>query len=91
MALQVTLSASVSMTGVEEPTAYAKINPIVSVEGVHHVNVNWFADEQARRDMKQPVHQKNFDFAEADIKGDFYPALYAELKKLPEFAGAVDV
>lgn len=89
MALQMALTNG--MCGGDFPAAYAKINPVVSIEGVHHVNVNWYADEQARRDLKQPVHQLNFDFAVADIKGDFYPALYEALKALPLFAGAIDI
>jgi hypothetical protein len=71
--------------------AYAKIEPVISVGKVTRIGVNWYADEQARTDLKQPVHANTFEVPDADLKGDFYPAMYAYLRTLPEFAGAVDV
>jgi hypothetical protein len=51
---------------------------------------NFYADEQARLDNKQPVKQKEYSATTTDLTGDILPACYNWLKTQTDFNGAVD-
>ena len=89
MALQVVLNDS--MVGGNFPEAYAKVEHARVFKDQTLIFVNWYADEQARIDMKQPVNQKEFSAPTADLSGEFLPTMYNWLKTQPEFEGSIDV
>lgn len=47
-------------------------------------------DEEARRDGRVCVFSGSYAVLPSSIVGELFPALYAHLKTLPEYAGAVD-
>jgi hypothetical protein len=91
MALQIALTSDVSKTGVSASAAYAKIEVFRSWAGDTFVLVNFFESEAARRADKSPIHWEEFKAPTEELEGKFYPTVYAFLKTLPEFAGAIDV
>lgn len=73
------------------PDAYARVVNVVATSLNSWVVVNFYADEAARWSDAQPVACQQWSTPTATLTGDIYPAAYAFLKGLPEFAGAVDV
>jgi len=55
---------------------------------VAHVQVSFYATEEARFSNARPVHQQNFRMSVPS--GDLMPGIYNYLKTLPEFAEAED-
>jgi hypothetical protein len=97
MALQLSVSAADSKVGAAFPKAYAKVIFGRTFATNIVVTVNFYADEQARRDEKAEFDQKHYELSQEDITllvqtGDHLHApFYRYLKMLAEFAGAVDV
>jgi hypothetical protein len=95
MALQLSLPASDSNIGAEFPAAYARVIFGRTFAENVVITVNFYADEQARRDGKSEFQQKHYECLQADLSveaGDHLHApFYRHLKTLAEFAGAVDV
>lgn len=86
MALQI--NKTFEGTGVTGALTYAKIDRIYGDASNITIVVNFYIDSVARID-KQPIEQGSFTVATPST--DMLPALYAHLKTLPEFSGAVDV
>lgn len=95
MALQLPISASDSKVGAAFPAAYARVIFGRTFAESVVITVNFYADEQARRDDKAEFDQKHYECGQAALSveaGDHLHApFYRHLKTLPEFAGAVDV
>ena len=95
MALQLSISASDSKVGAAFPAAYARVIFGRTFAENVVITVNFYADEQARRDEKDHFDQRHYECLQSDLAvqaGDHLHApLYRHLKTLPEFAGAVDV
>ena len=92
MALQIALLATDTLVGTDCPESYCKVEFVRAFKTDSLIWVNFYADGQARADMKQPVKQKEYTAPTADLVGaNIIAASYEWLKALPEFAGAVDV
>lgn len=79
------------MPAVEYPQAYARVAFARAFAAETYICVVWYADLAARMaDMGTSLLLKEFTVPTSALAGDFYPACYAHLKTLPEFAGAVD-
>jgi hypothetical protein len=92
MALQIALLATDTLVGTDCPASYVKVEFVRAWKTDSLIWVNFYADGQARADMKQPVKQKEFTAPTADLVGaNIIAASYEWLKALPEFAGAIDV
>jgi hypothetical protein len=72
------------------PASYARVLFVRSFANESYVCVCWYADEAARFAGADPVKVYEYPVSTEALKGDVYPAAYAYLKGLPEFAGAVD-
>ena len=93
MALQGALSAQDSQVGFGFPAAYARIVYSRAEKTTTWVLVQWFADQAAREEDKNPVKMWEYQAPTSAIP-DVAPALVASydwLKMLPEFAGWIDV
>jgi hypothetical protein len=97
MALQLALSESSTDVGAAFPAAYARVIFGRTFSETCIVTVNFYADEQARREDKREIQQRHYECLQSDVsalveKADHLHApFYRYLKSLPEFAGAVDV
>lgn len=92
MALSQPLLAADTLVGFDYPESYVKVEFVRAWKADSLIWVNWYADAQARADMKQPVKQKEFTVATSVLVGaNIIAASYEYLKTLPEFAGAIDV
>jgi len=94
MALQLSIGTDSSI-GAAFPAAYARVIYGRTFAATCVITVNFYADEQARRDDKASFDQKHYDCLQSDLSveaGDHLHApFYRHLKTLAEFAGAVDV
>lgn len=76
---------------VEYPQSYARVAFSRVFAAETYICVAWYADTAARMaDVGTPLKLYEFTVPTATLAGDFYPACYAHLKTLPEFAGATD-
>lgn len=95
MALQLSISATDSKVGAAFPTAYARVIFGRTFAETIVITVNFYADEQARRDDKAEFDQRHYECSQSGLTveaGDHLHApFYRYLKTLPEFAGATDV
>jgi hypothetical protein len=92
MALQQPLLAADTLVGFDYPASYVKVEFVRAFKSTSLIWVNWYADGQARADLKQPVKQKEYTAPTADLVGaNIIAASYEWLKALPEFANATDV
>jgi hypothetical protein len=95
MALQLSLSETV--VGAAFPAAYARIIFGRTFAENVVITVNFYADEQARRDDKQHFDQRHYECLQSDVSplvqaGDHLHApFYRWLKAQDAFAGALDV
>lgn len=80
----------VAVPEITYPQAYARAYAIRAMSSESFILVTWYADEAARLANADPVKALEFTTTTASLKGDIYPAVYAYLKTLPEFAGAAD-
>ena len=94
MALQLSIGTD-SNIGAAFPAAYARVIFGRTFSENIVITVNFYADEQARRDEKDHFAQKHYECLQSDLSveaGDHLHApFYRHLKTLAEFAGAVDV
>ncbi len=74
----------------EFPESYARILYVRSMAQDSFIFVCWYANEAARLAGEDAVKVYEYQTATASLPGDIYPAAYAYLKTLPEFAGATD-
>lgn len=72
------------------PQAYARAYSIRAFAQESYILVTWYADEAARFANADPVKAYEYSTSTASLVGDIYPAAYAFLKTLPDFAGATD-
>jgi hypothetical protein len=92
MALQIALLAEDTLVGTNCPASYVKVEFVRAWKADSLIWVNFYADGQARADMKQPVKQKEYTAPTTDlVAANIIAASYEWLKALPEFAGAIDV
>ncbi len=93
MALQQPLLAADTLVGENFPESYFKVEFVRAFKSDSLIWGNWYANAQARADMKQPVKQKEFTVATGLLVdgGNIIASAYVYLKTLPEFAGAIDV
>lgn len=73
------------------PEAYAKILSIRVTDPLSFPLVAWYADAAAHAEGADPVQLKEYGVETSQLQGDIYPAAYAWLLTLPEFAGAIEV
>lgn len=99
MALQVTLGIPPTFIPddpeeIVEPTvypeAYARIFQIRVNQAMTIISVCWYATAAAYAAGEPPVKMFEYNVATSELQGDIYPAAYAYLKTLPDFAGAID-
>lgn len=93
MALQQPLLAADTLVGFDYPASYCKVEFVRAWKADSLIWVNWYADAQARADMKQPVKQQEFTVATNALVdgGNIIASCYVYLKTLPQFADAIDV
>ena len=92
MALQIALLAEDTLVGTACPESYVKVEFVRAWKADSLIWVNFYADGQARADMKQPVRQKEYTAPTTDLVGsNIIAASYEYLKALPEFTNAIDV
>lgn len=72
------------------PTAYARVLVSRAQADMSHICVCWYADTAARFSGVDPVKVYEFATKTRTLVGDYFPAVYAFLKTLPEFEGATD-
>lgn len=72
------------------PQSYARVMYVRAFSKESYICVCWYADEAARFANADPVKVNEYTAETKALSGDFYPAVYAHLKTLPEFAGASD-
>ena len=89
------LSMNISKTkvGVAFSAAYARVQTVQVVNhalrGISvHVRVHVYATQAARNENADEVARIGVEIEMPS--GDFLPGIYAALKKLPEFEGAID-
>lgn len=90
MALQGPLAAADNLVGYDFPQSYARICFARIDSDTTLINVWWYADKAAREANMNPVKQKEYPTATVSLTGDIFPAMYAYLKTLPDFAGYID-
>lgn len=93
MALQQPLLAADTLVGFDYPQSYVKVEFVRAWKADSLIWVNWYADAQARADLKQPVKQQEFTVATGLLVdgGNIIASAYVYLKTLPEFANATDI
>lgn len=72
------------------PQSYARILYIRAQAAESFICVCWYTDQAAREQGEAPIKVQEVQVATTALVGDIYPAAYAYLKTLPEFAGAID-
>ncbi len=87
MALQKSL---VSPHGLPVSACYVKISSFAGDKAQVSVTVQCFYDEQSRLDGKLPLWTESFEFANLE-NGATMSQMYAVLKTVPQFNGALDV
>lgn len=88
MALTVDLTETAIGTSLEG--CYLRIVKLSGDKDALRLNIEAYANEQARRDGKMPILIYTHVVTTTEVAGPLFPALYAHLKTLPEYAGAVD-
>ena len=97
MALQIALPETTTDVGAAFPAAYARVIFGRTFGENCVITVNFYADEQARRDEKREFQQRHYEVLQADVSplveaGDHLHApFYRWLKAQPDFLGALDV
>lgn len=92
MALQISVLAADTLVGTDCPESYVKIEFVRAWKSDSVIWVNWYADKEARLDLKQPVKQKEYTAPTASLVGtNIIAASYEWIKALPDFTGAIDV
>ncbi len=93
MALQQPLLAADTLVGFDYPASYVKVEFVRAWKTDSFIWVNWYADAQARADMKQPVKQQEFTVETGLLVdgGNIIASSYIYLKTLPQFANATDI
>lgn len=72
------------------PQAYARVLFARSFAAETYICAAWYADEAARHAGADPVKVAEYAVATTALKGDVFPAMYAHLKTMLDFAGAID-
>jgi hypothetical protein len=97
MALQLSISSTDSKVGAAFSAAYARVIFGRTFAENIVITVNFYADEQARRDGKAEFDQRHYECLQLDVsplveKGDHLHApFYRWLKTQADFVGAIDV
>lgn len=93
MALQQPLLAADTLVGENFPESYFKVEFVRAFKSDSLIWGNWYANAQARADMKQPVKQQEFTVETGLLVdgGNIIASSYLYLKTLPEFANAIDI
>lgn len=76
--------------GVPAPEAYSKIGKIQGTKERIDYTVETFMSAEARQARKSPVAVSVFSVNPSELVGDFFPALYANLKTKNGFENAED-
>lgn len=69
---------------------YLRITKLEADKEWVRLYVEAHVNEAARRDGRAPVLATTHGVSAAAVSGELFPALYAALKALPEYAGAQD-
>ena len=88
MALQLNLEST--QFGISAPQAYLKIASYVGTKDQIQVQVAIYFNKDARLNDMATIHDDNHQIVIEDLKGDLIPAIYAVLKTLSAYEGAVD-
>ena len=84
------LVRSLTVDGVEYPTAYSRIVVIRADKANAYVFVNTYVDEAARIQEDMPIQQEEPVTAISSLVGDLYVKAYDYLKTCPGFEAATD-
>ena len=76
--------------GVPAPEAYAKITNFYGTKDQLQVQVAIYFNADAREQNLSTVKENAHYIAMEDLKGDLIPAIYAVLKTMADYQGAVD-
>jgi hypothetical protein len=79
-----------SVVGSVFPESYARIILHRGDKEMTVVMVNWYVNQEARLQNKQPVKQAEFPLYTNLIQGNVMTYFYNFLKTLPEFEGYID-
>jgi len=91
MAIQIAITEETSSTGVICPAAYVRVQAAMFPPGsAAHVSVSIHKDAAARIAGKRPVEFRSYSLTEP-LTDYSQAGIYAYLKTLPEYVGAVDV
>ena len=89
MALQVSIESE--QLGYVFPEAYAKISQIAAYNNNSYITVVFYANAEARAEMRMQVTSKQLITETPALHGEIYKLAYEFLKTLPEFAGSIDL
>jgi|688.fasta_scaffold2848578_1 hypothetical protein len=89
MALQVSIESE--SLGYVFPEAYARISQIVAYNNNSQITVVFYADAEARAEMRMQVTSKQYIVETPTLHGEIYKLGYEYIKTLPEFAGSMDL
>lgn len=90
MAFQMDIESNM---GVTFPNSYCYIHKIGGSKELLYIQVNWYADQEARVGNLKPIETKGYSFV-PDVSEDslnFIKQGYLHLKTLEEFSEAVDI
>lgn len=89
MALQLNLATS--PIGIALPAAYARVVSFSGTKVTTMAQVVFYTTSDAAGSNADSIDIQSYQLSTAALTGDLIPAIYAALKALPEFAGAVNV
>jgi hypothetical protein len=88
MALKLALAET--PIGLSIPSAYARITEVFAQKEETVVIVAVHGSAEARQRLALEIETRKHVLPTAEIAGALWPALYAAIKALPEYAGAED-
>lgn len=89
------LQHEIEVNGTIYPEAYSRVVHVQTFKEDARIFVNTYEnkdirDQELADPSVQPIHQKEYTVALADMEGAQFPKAYEYLKLQPEFSGAID-
>lgn len=88
--MAIRLPYTVDRTGLTLPDAYVRITGYHGDKQAVLYSAEIYTNKAARQAGKEPLANRQYRAKLSDLSGAWFPSLYANIKTLPEFAGAVD-